>query len=813
MANIPSFIFGGNTKYKTQEELEAAREAVRAMLGDIGHSGLTGWGSALADLGKGIGARIDQGRIDEGQEGLLERQAPFSQTLAEIAGSYGGGGDPITGGGGADTAAGGVGTDAVGAMGAYRDAIAKIESGGRYDIIGPHHPKLGRAMGKYQIMEANIGPWSRKHLGREVTPAEFIANPAIQDAIFDGEFAGYVQKYGPEGAAQAWIGGPGAVGKKLNARDSLGTSVGEYGKRFTANLGRGDLSGGGGSNAQAGGGAGDSFLQAKPNRRRMTPQMLGLPSAPEEFDLSTRRRMTPAMLGTDEEPVPPAPLPAPDPARFGGPVPAPAPLPQPAAARFGGPVAPPPYQPPVPQIYSPAPAPQGADPTGDRPRMTPPPIPAAMFNPAPMGPPQSFQPGPSAAVVPGQSMAGTETVPPMPAPRPAPPPAPAPAPATAPAPAVAKVDPFTDMILGDQAKNFRPGGYIPPAPVASAFPVAPPAPGTQQAAGFGVPQQVMAGGGGSNTMVGQGGAFPPAPPAPGQQQAGGGDKIAKLQFILASPYASKEQKLMAASMIEREYALEDERRAAAAAANDPLKKAQLEKAQIEVERLKNPIKQQPISAEERKYWGIPDSDTRPYYINEEGVPALIGGASTVINNNTGEKIADWQGRDANFYDRAASASVDLEQIDVNLASGTQNFIDALPGSAKWGAYVQSPEYLQARNVGDAWIYAILRKESGATLPDAEMKNYRQMFLPQPGEGPEQIESKRQLRKQTEEALALGLKGSAPQLYQSIVDRVAGLRTIRDTIKRQKDGLPPTDETPDKDGWITKPNGSRVRVKQ
>jgi hypothetical protein len=407
-------------------------------------------------------------------------------------------------------------------------------------------------------------------------------------------------------------------------------------------------------------------------------------------------------------------------------------------------------------------------------------------------------------------MAGTETAPP------ARPPVP-----------IAKVDPFTDMILGDQASKYRPGNVsaTPPAETArglaaarqltpfgaNVFPAAPPAPGTPAAAGFGVPQQAIAGGGGSNTLAGQGGGeFPPAPAAP--QAAGGGDKIAKLMFILRSPHATDEMRRMAAAMLDREYKLQDDAAAAAADAADPLKRAQLEKAQIEVERLKNPIKQQPISAEERKYWGIPDDDKRPYYINEEGVPALIGGAGTVINNNTGEKIADWQGRDANFYDRAASASVDLEEIDVNLASGTQNFIDALPGSAKWGAYVQSPEYLQARNVGDAWIYAILRKESGATLPDAEMKNYRQMFLPQPGEGPEQIESKRQLRKQTEEALALGLKGSAPQLYQSIVDRVTGLRTIRDTIKRQKAGKPP-EEKPDKDGWITKPNGTRVRVKQ
>lgn len=121
------------------------------------------------------------------------------------------------------------------AQSAYRQAISGIESGGRYDAIGPTHPKLGRALGKYQIMEANIGPWSREALGRSISADEFMRSPALQDAIFDRKFGQYVAKYGPEKAAQAWLGGEGGIG--TNRRDSLGTSVGEYGQRFMASLG------------------------------------------------------------------------------------------------------------------------------------------------------------------------------------------------------------------------------------------------------------------------------------------------------------------------------------------------------------------------------------------------------------------------------------------------------------------------------------------------------------------------------------------------------------------------------------------------
>lgn len=120
----------------------------------------------------------------------------------------------------------------------YRDAIASIESrgSGDYAAVGPTHSKMGRALGRYQIMEANIGPWSQAALGRQITPEQFMADPALQDAIFDHKFGGYVNQYGPEGAAQAWFAGPGGVGK-TERKDVLGTNVGAYGQRFMSALG------------------------------------------------------------------------------------------------------------------------------------------------------------------------------------------------------------------------------------------------------------------------------------------------------------------------------------------------------------------------------------------------------------------------------------------------------------------------------------------------------------------------------------------------------------------------------------------------
>lgn len=114
-------------------------------------------------------------------------------------------------------------------------AIASIESGGRYDAQGPlitSGAMAGqRALGKYQVMESNVAPWTKAHLGREFTPDEFLKDPKAQDAVFQGEFGRLAAKHGPEGAARAWFAGEGGM-NDLNRRDQLGTTVGNYGARF-----------------------------------------------------------------------------------------------------------------------------------------------------------------------------------------------------------------------------------------------------------------------------------------------------------------------------------------------------------------------------------------------------------------------------------------------------------------------------------------------------------------------------------------------------------------------------------------------------
>ena len=86
-------------------------------------------------------------------------------------------------------------------------------------------------------MGNNVGPWTKEALGFSMTPAEFLANPEAQDAVFQFKFGQYVNKYGPEGAARAWFAGERGMNNP-NAKDVLGTTVAAYGAKFMRGLGQ-----------------------------------------------------------------------------------------------------------------------------------------------------------------------------------------------------------------------------------------------------------------------------------------------------------------------------------------------------------------------------------------------------------------------------------------------------------------------------------------------------------------------------------------------------------------------------------------------
>lgn len=235
-AIISPFLWGEGGQKLTPEELARQRKVADALFSRKNPAFQNaGW---LGAIGQGLEGAIDgweDRRLDRAESANKDEAGRISKSVLEAL--TGPQASAATSGVAQELSASSPAPSASG-MGSYRDAIASIESAGSgdYAAVGATHPKLGRALGRYQVMESNIAPWSQEALGRAITADEFMADPTLQDAIFDNQFGKYVQKYGPEGAAQAWFGGPGGVGK-TNRKDSLGTTIGGYTDKFRNALG------------------------------------------------------------------------------------------------------------------------------------------------------------------------------------------------------------------------------------------------------------------------------------------------------------------------------------------------------------------------------------------------------------------------------------------------------------------------------------------------------------------------------------------------------------------------------------------------
>jgi len=230
------FIWGRAGAKLTPDQIAKEREMADALAkGAMDYSPVGHWSQGLNRVAQGLLAGLDYRNADRAEGENATYNSEILNSLLGGSSPVASAAMPTTTGAGEELAAT---SPAVGGTDAYRNAIASIESAGSgdYAAVGPTNPRLGRALGRYQIMEANIGPWSQEALGRAVTPEEFLANPQLQDAIFDKKFGSYVEQFGPEGAAQAWFAGPGGVGK-LDRKDVLGTDVGTYSKKFLNALG------------------------------------------------------------------------------------------------------------------------------------------------------------------------------------------------------------------------------------------------------------------------------------------------------------------------------------------------------------------------------------------------------------------------------------------------------------------------------------------------------------------------------------------------------------------------------------------------
>lgn len=110
-----------------------------------------------------------------------------------------------------------------GSLAMFINAIAGQESGGNYGAVN----SSSGALGKYQIMPANIPSWSQAALGRQISSQAFLNHPKLQEQIAQSKLREYFRKYGAAGAASAWYSGS---ADNWNSRTSQGAypSVSNY---------------------------------------------------------------------------------------------------------------------------------------------------------------------------------------------------------------------------------------------------------------------------------------------------------------------------------------------------------------------------------------------------------------------------------------------------------------------------------------------------------------------------------------------------------------------------------------------------------
>ena len=200
-------------------------------------------------------ARMVQAALGGWDEGQLNKQAAAgakanSDALAAALGGMGGAAAPAAGGGsvtatpaaatipGASAPVASGGFSGPASIAPYAASIAKVESAGSgdYSAQGPVLDSGDRAYGKYQVMGANIPQWTKAALGQSLTPAQFLASPQAQDAVFAQQFGNSLQKYGnPQDAASVWFTGKPLAQAGANVSDGYSTN-GQYQDKFSRAL-------------------------------------------------------------------------------------------------------------------------------------------------------------------------------------------------------------------------------------------------------------------------------------------------------------------------------------------------------------------------------------------------------------------------------------------------------------------------------------------------------------------------------------------------------------------------------------------------
>lgn len=185
----------------------------------------------------------------------------------------------------------------------------------------------------------------------------------------------------------------------------------------------------------------------------------------------------------------------------------------------------------------------------------------------------------------------------------------------------------------------------------------------------------------------------------------------------------------------------------------------------------------PASQDEAGRYGSPAGqfgpDGRFYPINPpSGMVVETGPDGTRIVQGPGaganKPLTEGQSKDAVYATRAEGALATLESAGPDALTDRASIVaDKAPLGI--GRGIQSDQYQVARNAGDEFLQAILRKDTGAAITAQEQDMYGKTYLPQPGDGDAILKQKAQARRRALEALKAGMPPAAILQQEQALD--------------------------------------------
>lgn len=227
--------------------------------------------------------------------------------------------------------------------------------------------------------------------------------------------------------------------------------------------------------------------------------------------------------------------------------------------------------------------------------------------------------------------------------------------------------------------------------------------------------------------------------------------------------------------------------------NDPMARVKYETAVAQLEQLRNPQPKGPTDTMRNLQWRAQQAGLEPGTpeYNQFMVTGGAGGTSLTVGpdgtvqfsqGGAAKPLTEGQSKDAVYATRAEGSIGTLDQFGSALTNPIERAAEYDPTGLARGR--QSPEFQRARQAGDEFLQAILRKDTGAAITSEEMSSYGRTYLPSPGDGPEVLEQKRIARRRALEALKAGMAPQAILNQERALERSGGTTSLPEGVSEE-----------------------------